>query len=317
MIDIDLVYLWVDGNDPKWRAKRDAHLGLNLETKVNDGLNEVNCEGRYADNDELKYSLRSVEKYAPWIRKIFIVTDNQVPRWLDTSHPKIQIVDHTEIMPKEILPCFSSRIIEHHLHCIPGLSEHFLFANDDMFINREVTPSTFFADDGLPIIRLNRRPFRKLGLWYREKILGKSLSNHNLCVQNGALLVEKKFGKYYGGKMHHNIDAYLRSNFQHTREMFDKEISKTLCNHMRSPNDIQRHLYSYVALAESKGHACYVSQHTSFRLHINNKKHYTKFENYNPMLFCMNDSQYATDEDRKHVAVFLERLFPDKSEFEK
>ncbi len=310
MMDIDLVYLWVDGNDPKWRAKRDACIGK-------PSGKEVNCKGRFSDNDELKYSLRSVEKYAPWIRKIFIVTDNQVPRWLDTSHPKIQIVDHTEILPKECLPCFNPRTIEHHLHKIPGLAEHFLYSNDDMFINKEVTPATFFAEDGLPIIRLNRRPFRKWVMWYKEKILGKPLSNHNLCVQNGALLVEKKYGKYYADKGHHNIDVYLKSTHQRVREMFDTEISKTLCNHMRSPNDIQRHLYSYVALAEGRGHACYVSQRTSFRLHINNKKHYAKFERYNPLLFCMNDSQYATDEDREYVAVFLQSLFPRKSQFEK
>ena len=119
MIDVDLVYLWVNGNDPKWIAKRQAFLADYTE-------NEESCKGRYFDNEELKYSLRSVEKYAPWIRRIFIVTDNQVPVWLDTSHPKVQIVDHTEIMPPECLPCYNSVIIEHHLHKIPGLSEHFL-----------------------------------------------------------------------------------------------------------------------------------------------------------------------------------------------
>ena len=92
-----------------------------------------------------KYSLRSVEMYAPWIRKIFIVTDNQVPKWLDTSNPKIRIVDHKEILPEVSLPCFNSRLIEHFLYKIPGLSEHFLYANDDMFINRPVTPATFFC----------------------------------------------------------------------------------------------------------------------------------------------------------------------------
>ncbi|MDE7072654.1 MAG: Stealth CR1 domain-containing protein, partial [Bacteroidales bacterium] len=96
--DIDLVYLWVNGNDPKWRAKRNAVIGKTEEGSA------VNCEGRYADNDELKYSLRAVEMYAPWVRKIFIVTDNQRPEWLDTSHPKIQIVDHTEILPPQSLP---------------------------------------------------------------------------------------------------------------------------------------------------------------------------------------------------------------------
>ena len=125
-MDVDLVYLWVNGNDPEWQAKRNACIGT-AETQRG-----VNCKGRYADNDELKYSLRSVAQYAPWIHKIYIVTDNQVPLWLDTSNPKVRIVDHKEIMPEICLPCFNSAVIEHFLYNIPGLSEHFLYANDDM-----------------------------------------------------------------------------------------------------------------------------------------------------------------------------------------
>ena len=83
-MDIDLVYLWVNGNDPQWQAKRNALIGKTEEKS------SANCEGRYANNDELKYSLRSIELYAPWIRKIFIVTDNQIPEWLDTSNPKVK-----------------------------------------------------------------------------------------------------------------------------------------------------------------------------------------------------------------------------------
>ncbi len=310
MIDIDLVYLWVNGNDPKWIAKRNACIGEPSKA-------EENCKGRYIDNDELKYSLRSVEKYAPWIRKIFIVTDNQTPEWLETSHPKIQIVDHTDILPAECLPCFNSVVIEHHLHRIPGLSEHFLYANDDMYINRPVTPETFFAKDLLPKIRLNRRPFRKWTLLYRTKVLGKQLRNYIQTIQNAALLVEQKYGTYYSGKTHHNIDAYLKSSYQHARQTFDNEISATLSNHVRSSNDIQRNIYSYVALAEKRGHLCYVTQRTSFRFHIDNRKLYEKFERYNPMLFCMNDSQFANDDDRKSAIAFLGKLFPDKSQFEK
>ncbi len=309
-MDIDLVYLWVNGNDPKWIAKREACIGDLSKA-------EENCKGRYVDNDELKYSLRSVEKYAPWIRKIFIVTDNQIPEWLDTSNPKVQIVDHTEILPPESLPCFNSAVIEHHLHLIPGLSEHFLYANDDMLINKPVTPETFFAKDNLPIIRLNRRLFRKLSLLYKTKVLGKQLRNYLQTIHNAALLVEQKYGHYYNGKTHHNIDAYLKSSYQHTRQVFDKEISATLSNHVRSLNDVQRNIYSYVALAEKRGHLYYVTQRTSFRFHIDNKKLYKKFKRYNPMLFCMNDSQFADDDDRKRAIAFLAKRFPDKSRFEK
>ena len=88
-LKIDLVYLWVDGNDPAWLKKRQPYL-----------KKEINTTGRYQDNQELKYSLRSIDKHLPWIRKIFIVTDNQVPPFLDVNHPKIEIVDHKYLAPK-------------------------------------------------------------------------------------------------------------------------------------------------------------------------------------------------------------------------
>ena len=310
-MDIDLVYLWVNGNDPQWLAKRNACIGKTEEKSA------VNCDGRYADNDELKYSLRSIDKYAPWLRRIFIVTDNQVPVWLDTSNARVRIVDHKEIMPDVCLPCFNSCLIEHFLYKIPGLAEHFIYANDDMFINKPVTPETFFGKDGLPIVRFNRRPFRKWTLLFKEKVQGKRLSNYVQTIRNSAELVEKKYGKYYGGKTHHNIDAYLRSDYEHAAKVFEDEIRTTLPNHVRSENDIQRNIYSYVALAEKRGHLHYVTQRTSFRLHIQNESHYGKLERYNPILFCMNDSQYAKDCDRKRAAVFLDKRFPEKSQYEK
>lgn len=310
-MDIDLVYLWVNGNDLQWLAKRNACIGKTEEKSA------VNCDGRYADNDELKYSLRSIEKYAPWIRRIFIVTDNQVPVWLDTSNARVRIVDHKEIMPDVCLPCFNSAVIEHFLYKIPGLAEHFIYANDDMFINKPVTPETFFGKDGLPIVRFNRRPFRKWTLLFKEKVQGKRLSNYVQTIRNSAELVEKKYGKYYGGKTHHNIDAYLRSDYEHAAKVFEDEIRTTLPNHVRSENDIQRNIYSYVALAEKRAHLHYVTQRTSFRLHIQNESHYGKLERYNPILFCMNDSQYAKDCDRKRAAAFLDKRFPEKSQYEK
>lgn len=310
-MDVDFVYLWVDGSDPEWQAKRNACIG-NTQKK-----SAVNCEGRYANNDELKYSLRSIEMYAPWIRKIFIITDNQVPDWLDTSNPKVRIVDHKEILPSQSLPCFNSRLIEHFLYRIPELAEHFLYGNDDMFINKPVTPDAFFASDGLPIVRFNRRPFRKLTLFIKEKILRKPLSNYVQAIRNTAELVEKRYGIYFGGKTHHNIDSYLKSNSLHVGKVFENEIEATLGNHVRNANDVQRNIYSYVPLAEKRAHLHYVSQKTSFRLHIQNESHYSKLERYNPMLFCMNDSEYAKDEDRKRAATFLAKRFPQKSQFEK
>ena len=103
---------------------------------------------RYRDSDELKYSLRSLVRYAPWIRNIYIVTDNQIPKWLNVEHPRIHMVSHSEIFPnKSHLPVFSSPAIETHLHRIPGLSKRFIYFNDDVFLGSNVRPDDFFALD--------------------------------------------------------------------------------------------------------------------------------------------------------------------------
>lgn len=111
-------------------------------------------ECRFVENDELRYSLRSAERYAPWIRRIYILTDDQTPAWLDTSNPRVRVVSHREIMPAEILPVFNSCTIELFLPRIPGLAEHFLYANDDMFFSRPVDPGFFFDEGGRPVVRL-------------------------------------------------------------------------------------------------------------------------------------------------------------------
>ncbi|MDE7388656.1 MAG: Stealth CR1 domain-containing protein [Muribaculaceae bacterium] len=306
--EVDLVYLWVDGNDPEWRAKHDALTGV---TRPDDS------KGRYADNEELRYSLRSVEQYAPWVRHIYIVTDNQVPEWLNTDNPRIRIVDHTEILPRQSIPCFNSNVIEHCLHRIPGLAERFLYANDDMLFSREVTPDDFFAPDGLPLIRMTRSPLRRVSVWFRDKMMKRPLSMYNMALRNSSRLVHDKFGVYFSEKTHHNVDAYLKSDFVHVAEMFREEIAATMDNHLRRGNDIQRIIYSYVPLAENRGHKLYVTRSTSFILRIHKPKYYERIKVCNPMFFCCNDSQYATDDDRRKATEYLKSRFPRKSEFEK
>lgn len=311
-MEIDIVYLWVDGNDPVWQAKRNAFIG------VTDESSSINCKGRYANNDELKYSLRSVEMYAPWIRNIFIVTDEQTPEWLDTSNPRVRVVDLTEIMPAECLPCFNSSLIEKFFYNIPGLAEHFLYANDDMFINKDVSVCDFFTPDGFPIVRLTRKPLRKLSWFWREKVRKKPLNNYRKTIAYASSLVDTKYGTYYTGMPHHNIDAYLKSDSKRiAEEVLHDEFLSNRKNRKRSDNDIQRIIYSYIALAEKRGQRRYVTQKTSMHLLIHREDHYAKLQKNQPLLFCMNDSEKAQDSDRERAKKFLEERFPNKSEFEK
>ena len=308
---IDLVYLWVDGNNPEWMARRAAFLDAKTD-------NSLTNSRSYLNNDELKYSLRSVERYAPWIRNIFILTDNQKPKWLDISNPKIKIIDQNDILPNKSLPCFNSNVLEHFLYKIPNLSEHFLLSNDDMFLNRTVLPNTFFAADGFPIIRLNRKPFRRFRWFLREQILKKPHKLYSKALFNAAELVKNKFGVFYNGLPHHNIDSYLKSDcLRVSEQIFKDEIDQMKMNHVRSSNDIQRVIYSYVALAEKRGHLQHVSSKDSLHVHIQKERHYERLEKINPTFFCMNDTEYADDNDRMKLKEWLNNRFPKKSQFEK
>lgn len=309
---IDLVFLWVDGNDPVWAEKKAKTTGA--VTEVNP---ENDAKARYSNNDELKYALRSVTQFAPWIRKIFIVTDNQTPDWLITSDPKITVVDHQEIIPNNALPCFNSSVIEYFLYKIPDLAEHFLFANDDMFINKPVNPDFFFEENGLPIVRLKKHPF---GKWEAilKKLIGKKPGQYAQMVADATEKVAIKFGKYYKGVPHHNIDAYLKTDYKAAVEkVFNEEIAKSQIHHVRTFGDMHRSAFSYYALAIGRAKLKYVQRTESSRILVfkHNFKQY--IEKYNPVLFCLNDNQNSTDEHRKNIKPFLESVFPNKSSFEK
>jgi hypothetical protein len=104
---------------------------------------------RFRDIDELRYSLRSLEQHASFIRRIYLVTDNQVPSWLNLTNPRLTIVSHRDIFPNAThLPSFSSPAIESHLHRIPGLSKRFLYFNDDVMLGRNIHLDDFITSRG-------------------------------------------------------------------------------------------------------------------------------------------------------------------------
>eukprot|EP00005_Dracoamoeba_jomungandri_P005828 CAMPEP_0174259562 /NCGR_PEP_ID=MMETSP0439-20130205/8370_1 /TAXON_ID=0 /ORGANISM="Stereomyxa ramosa, Strain Chinc5" /LENGTH=818 /DNA_ID=CAMNT_0015343499 /DNA_START=269 /DNA_END=2722 /DNA_ORIENTATION=- len=125
----------------------ETHMCQNNDTNATDCSRDADSLSRFVDNEELRYSLRSVEKFAPWARKIYIVTNGQIPYWLDLSHPRIEIITHEMIFPnKSHLPTFSSPAIECHLHRIPGLSNKFLYLNDDTMFGLPIWPSDFYDE---------------------------------------------------------------------------------------------------------------------------------------------------------------------------
>jgi hypothetical protein len=309
-MEIDLVYLWVDGNDPEWKKKKEAFTGIPAKNS------EADTDGRYINNDELRYSLRSADKYAPWIRQIFIITDNQIPAWLNVSHPKVKVVDHKDIFPPEILPSFNSSVIEYYLYKIPGLSEHFLFANDDMFFNAAVTPDLFFAPDGYPYIRLKRKILGKAHHMLKARF--RKLGQYRQMLVDSMLLVEKKFGVFYSGVPHHNIDAFRKSDYKKAvEEIFHEEAEKSKVNRTRKHGDLHRSAFAYYTLAIGHGHLRYITGNEACRILIYKHDFTKRLNRYRPILFCLNDDQHVTQEDRQKVKPFLEGLFPEKSPYEK
>ena len=141
---IDFVITWVDGSDPAWleeKSKYQPESDITTDASIR----------RYRDWGTLKYLFRGVESYAPWVRKVFFITWGHVPNWLDLSAPKLEVVKHEDYIPREYLPTFSSHPIELNMHRIEGLSEHFVYFNDDMYITQPIAPTLFFRN-GLPVL---------------------------------------------------------------------------------------------------------------------------------------------------------------------
>ena len=144
IMDIDVVIPWVDPTDKEWQASKNKFLKDLNNDKVD------NSENRFRDWDNFKYVFRGIDKFMPWVHKIYLITCGQVPDWMNKeADDRIVIVNHSDYIPKEYLPTFSSHPIELNLHRIKELSEHFIYLNDDYFVINETSPEDFFID-GLP-----------------------------------------------------------------------------------------------------------------------------------------------------------------------
>lgn len=309
---IDLVYLWVDGNDNEWRKKKNywkKQCGL----PVNDADNQ-DC--RYIDNQELRYSLRSAEMFAPWINKIFIVTSGQVPEWLDISNPKIKIISDEQIMPKDALPTFNSPSIESCLANIPELSEYFLYACDDFFFGNKVKPDYFFDAEGKPVIRMIRHN------WSPDKI--KNLLYQNM-VYNAKELICNKMHKDFGNMADtHNIVPYRKSMFAACAQKFKKEFMNTTYCKFREKGTIHRVVVTFFTMIKLKIEPRIIDIHCDNKQTdeiiidlTNTQNTLNRLQATHPKLFCINDNEKTKEEDRVNLKYLLAMLFPMPAIWEK
>jgi hypothetical protein len=215
---IDVVYMWVDDKDPTWLQRCNQAKTAQMLFRE-DEAQQFEFEGssdpitdepegaelfRFRNRNELRYSLRSIEMYAPWVNKIYIVTDNQVPDWLDTNSPRIRIIDHTEIFDDTVLlPVFNSQAIGSRLHHIDSLNEHYIVMNDDIFLNAPVAPEDFFGPGGSVRVKSTRgrRPLR----------IPEMATNLDWARKNSAELLGQRFGCRYSSYFAHSPIPQIRS----------------------------------------------------------------------------------------------------------
>lgn len=346
--DIDLVITWVDGSDKEYIKLKNKYTLL-LKNKISEESDNI---GRFKDNGELKYLFRSIEQNAKFIRYIFLVTNGQIPKWLNIKHPKIKIITHDKIMPKEALPTFNSNAIESCIANIPGLSDRFLYANDDCFIAKPISKEFFFNKKGYPIVRLkpmfNTKNPDTLNTYGRQIVFTLSLFNN-------------KFNKKLYLMEHHNIDSFYKPDIVNCLKEFKEDFDRTIQCKFRQDNTVVKFIWNmysfYIGHSTIKGY--YFTKLISLvysimkkidnevgeknkKINISKNKgaiyfafakikdliyefildstlmsNINKYYNIkHTKLFCINDNEFATDEDRKRTSEFLNKIFPNKSDFE-
>ena len=259
--DIDIVVLWVDGNDPEWQKEKNKYDS----TKSGDASIQ-----RYRDWNLLRYWFRGIEKFAPWVNNVFFVTWGHIPEWLNTNHPKLKIINHKDYIPSQYLPTFNARTIDLNFHRIKELSDSFIFFNDDFFLIDNVKKEDFFSKDGLPMdtIGLNvhcpiigntgqfacfnavsiinkhfdmnkcfKRDWKK---WYNPK-------NGKLILRTLALRSCPRFPGFY---QHHLAVSYKKSTFEKVWNEEYEILDKTCRNKFREYTDVNDWIFKEWQIAE-------------------------------------------------------------------
>lgn len=166
---LDIVIAWVDGADPILKAKRNQYKSE--KSIASDAITAT----RFASDDEIYYNIASILKYVPFCRHIYIVSDQQQPTFIDEfakqnicTMDKIRIIDHKDIFLgyEEFLPTFNTRSIETMISNIEGLSDYFIYMNDDFFFNQPVAIEDFLDKENLVIH----------GHWRKSTILNAKLN---------------------------------------------------------------------------------------------------------------------------------------------
>jgi hypothetical protein len=309
---IDIVYLWVDGNHPGFREERDKYA---TEARDRD-------PARYRDNlDLLKYSLRGLSKYLPWVRNIYIVTCRpQRPAWL-ARNERIRLIYHDQFIEQSVLPLYNSNSIFCFLNQIPELSRRFIYCEDDILWTAPTSLSHFVDSDGRLRVHQRFGYTPDAGAQFDESAL---LVNPTWAYNNG--LLDAAFGRHRRPTHTH---APLLVDIEFWNELVRRwpaEIAATKANRFRSPNDVVP-VYLYRHFLLNTGRAKVVS-----RLKTYIEAHYHGLEYLRPWIWiglnlinvmrpkttCLNDNwgEAPPVAITAMIQRFLERRFATKSPFE-
>lgn len=325
---IDIVILWVDGNDEEWLKEKNKHSNIKGDSNIN----------RFRDCENLQYLFRGIDKFAPWVNKVFFITWGHIPAWLDTNNEKIVIVKHEQFIPKQYLPTFNSNVIELNLHRIDELSEQFILFNDDLFILKDVSPSDFFIDGKPTDVYVE---YTQLASSYNDphyfmkanilSIINKHFCKKTMVKKNLSKFINlkyKKFNyrtlqsltfkhKFCGFWNFHAPQPYLKETF---RTVWDKEnanLDFACQNKFRDSSDLGHYLCRYWQMVsgnfmpkkdESK-YLAFLNDNTATVKELKSGKY---------KYVCINDVYVDIDFEKakKEINEALNELLPEKSKFE-
>ena len=337
MMKIDFVVTWLDSGDPQWQAEYAKYKSQTT------GRTEA---ARFRNWELFKYWFRAVEAYAPWVNKVFLITNGKFPDWINENHPKLVLVCHSDYIPERFLPTFNSRTIEMFLHRIPGLSEFFVYFNDDCYLNAPITPKYYFRN-GLPCdcnleTCLNVPTYTKadrfdiymsmladIGVinahFNRYKTVRKSLRRWygmHLGLKGilFSLLIGKK-RKFVGFECMHWEHPLLKSTFEELWS-YEPDLLESSCTSFREEMTLNPYVFRYWQFASNK---FYPVKANTGRMLVLIESHIDKIasslNDSRIKSLCLNDVPKCSEAEfirmRDIVQSFFVKKFPGMSSYEK
>lgn len=328
--NIDFVIIWVDGNDPQWKKEKNKYKGL-LTSEEDDS------EHRYRDWNNLQYWFRGVEKFCPWVRTIHFVTWGHLPNWLNTDNPKLHIVNHKDYIPEQYLPTFSSHTIELNLHRIHGLSDNFVYFNDDMFVIKPMKKDDFFKN-GKPCDSavltphcynmedmVIMAPFRNIGIINHEfkmkDVIKTNISgwfNWRYGINNLKNLVMISCPRFPGMMQQHLPTSFCKSTFEEVWKKYYEILDETCKHRFREMTDVNQWVFKEWQIASGN----FTPRSTKVGRNIPAYSINTAVDcikNQRAKMMCLNDTEMSYEQFNtcvKKVNRSFNYILPKKSSFE-